>query len=174
MTAAIRFLLLAPLLVLTLACGSSSTETASTEANISSQLRNNTVVKIVDGDTYDVILDGIQTRIRMEGIDTPERGMDYYKVAKEYLGKLCLNQYVRVVGAKKDRYGRLLAKSYLKDGRELGEEMVRAGMAWHYTKYSSDPTLAKLERQARASGIGLWSLANPIPPWEFRNAKRKK
>jgi endonuclease YncB( thermonuclease family) len=174
MIAAIRFLLLAHFLVLAIGCGSSSNESGSNAANISSQLRNNTVVKIVDGDTYDVILDGTQTRIRMEGIDTPERGMDYYKVAKDYLGKLCVNQKVRVVGSEKDRYGRLLAKTYLSDGRELGVEMVRAGMAWHYKKYSSDPTLAKLERQARAAHIGLWSLANPTPPWEFRHAKRKE
>ena len=51
------------------------------------------VIKIVDGDTYDILLDNLTTkRIRMEGIDAPERGMPFYKVAKDYLGTLCFGQ----------------------------------------------------------------------------------
>lgn len=170
---AISILSLATFIFFNISCTSSSSEKEAMEANFTSQLPNNTVVKIVDGDTYDIILNGIQTRIRMQGIDTPERGMDYYKVAKEYLGKLCLNKKVRVVGTEKDRYGRLLAKSYLPDGREIGEEMIRAGMAWHFTKYSKDPKLARLEREARAARIGLWSIPNPTAPWDFRKKKKK-
>jgi micrococcal nuclease len=164
---------IATFILFNISCTSSSSDKEAIKANLTSQLPNNTVVKIVDGDTYDIILNGIQTRIRMQGIDTPERGMDYYKVAKEYLGKLCLHQKVSVVGTEKDRYGRLLAKSYLPDGREIGEEMIRAGMAWHFTKYSNDPTLARLEREARAARIGLWSIPNPIAPWDFRKKKKK-
>lgn len=82
------------------------------------------IVKIVDGDTYDILLDGIQTRIRMDGIDAPERGMAFYKKSKEYLGQLCIGKHIRLEGEKKDRYGRLIAKSYLPDGRELGEPVV--------------------------------------------------
>ena len=170
---AISILSIATFVLLNISCTSSSSNKEAVEANLTNQLPNNTVVKIVDGDTYDIILNGIQTRIRMQGIDTPERGMDYYKVAKEYLGKLCLNKKVRVVGTEKDRYGRLLAKSYLPDGLEIGEEMIRAGMAWHFTKYSNDPTLARLEREARAARIGLWSIPNPIAPWDFRKKKKK-
>jgi micrococcal nuclease len=133
-----------------------------------------TVVKIIDGDTYDVLIDGVQTRIRMEGIDAPERGMDFYKKSKEYLGELCIGQQVKVVGDEKDRYGRLIAKTYLEDGREVGEEMVKAGMAWHFKKYSSDKTLNDLEILAREQRVGLWSMPEPIPPWEHRKQKRKK
>jgi micrococcal nuclease len=164
---------IATFFLLNISCTSTTSDKEAMEANLTTQLPNNTVVKIVDGDTYDIILNGIQTRIRMQGIDTPERGMDYYKVAKEYLGKLCLHQKVRVVGTEKDRYGRLLAKSYLPDGREIGEEMIRAGMAWHFTKYSNDPKLARLEREARVARIGLWSIPNPIAPWDFRKKKKK-
>ena len=130
------------------------------------------VTHIVDGDTYDVLLDGEQVRIRMEGIDAPERGQDYYKKSKEYLGELCMWQEVRVEGTKKDRWGRLIAKTYNQSNQELGELMIMAGMAWHFKEYSDDITLSKLETEAREAGLGLWSIDNPTPPWEKRK-KRK-
>lgn len=129
------------------------------------------VTHIVDGDTYDIMLSGQKTRIRMEGIDAPERGMDYYKQAKNYLGELCANKEIRVEVTDTDKYGRSIAKSYLPDGRELGQEMVKAGMAWHYKKYSKDEVLAQLEQEARNAGIGLWSIGNPEAPWEHRKRK---
>jgi endonuclease YncB( thermonuclease family) len=125
----------------------------------------------VDGDTYDIMLDGQKTRIRMDGIDAPERGMDYYKQAKNYLGELCENNEIRVEITDTDRYGRSIAKSYLPDGRELGHEMVKAGMAWHYKKYSNDATLDQLEQEARNAAIGLWSLSNPEAPWDHRKKR---
>ena len=54
------------------------------------------------------------------------------------------------------------------DDRDVSLELVKAGLAWHYKKYSSDPELAAAEQQARAEGVGVWSLADPIPPWEQR------
>ena len=158
-----------------LACGCNSPEGGNelAELNLVKQSREGLVVKIVDGDTYDVIRNGIQTRVRMDGIDAPERGMDYYKVSKDYLGSLCMNKKIRLQVSKKDRYGRLIAKTYLPDGREAGQELVKAGMAWHFKKYSSDATLARLEREARAARRGLWSAGNPIAPWDFRKQKRK-
>ena len=129
------------------------------------------VVHIVDGDTYDVMLSGQKTRVRMDGIDAPERGMDYYKQAKNYLGELCENKEIRVEETDTDKYGRSIAKSYLPDGRELGQEMVRAGMAWHYKKYSDDAKLSQLEQEAKSAGIGLWSISNPEAPWERRKKK---
>jgi micrococcal nuclease len=129
------------------------------------------VTHIVDGDTYDIMLSGQKTRIRMDGIDAPERGMDYYKQAKNYLGELCKNNEIRVEITDTDRYGRSIAKSYLPDGRELGQEMVKAGMAWHYKKYSDDATLSQLEQEAKNSGIGLWSISNPEAPWEHRKRR---
>jgi endonuclease YncB( thermonuclease family) len=152
-------------------CSSDNNNGASARVDFSGQSREGYVVKIVDGDTYDVIRNGVQTRVRMDGIDAPERGMDYYKVSKDYLGSLCMNKKIRLQISKKDRYGRLIAKTYLPDGREAGQEMVRAGMAWHFKKYSSDATLARLEREARSARRGLWSVSNPTPPWEYRKRK---
>lgn len=132
------------------------------------------VVKVIDGDTYDLLVNGEQIRVRMEGIDAPERGMDYYRVAKNYLGALCDGQQVRLVIKEKDQYGRFIAKGYLPDGRELCEEMVKAGLAWHFKKYSDDPVLADAESAARAAGIGIWSLSDPLAPWEYRANRRRK
>ena len=146
--------------------------------DVSSQHESNNlsgnVVKIIDGDTYDIIVDGKQTRIRMFGIDAPERGMDYYKVSKQYLGELCMNQGIHLEIVNTDRYGRIVAKSFLADGRELGAEMIRAGMAWHFKRYSDDEVLATLETTARENQVGLWSISNPIPPWDYRARKKSK
>ena len=132
------------------------------------------VVKIIDGDTYDLILNGEQTRVRMYGIDAPERGMDYYRVAKDYLGELCNDQIIRLEVMNTDRYGRIVAKSFLSDGRELGAEMIKAGLAWHYKQYSDDESLALLENDAQENKVGLWKATNPTPPWKYRKRKKEK
>lgn len=137
----------------------------------SETIQSGLVTHIVDGDTYDILLSGQKTRIRMDGIDAPERGMDFYKQAKNYLGGLCENKEIRVEVTDTDKYGRSIAKSYLPDGRELGLEMVKAGMAWHYKKYSNDATLSQLEQEAKNAGIGLWSINNPEAPWEHRKRR---
>ena len=67
-----------------------------------------------------------------------------------------------------DRYGRFVADVLLPDGKSLNRELVRAGLAWHYVRYSNDVTLARLESDARASRRGLWADTRPVPPWEFR------
>jgi endonuclease YncB( thermonuclease family) len=132
------------------------------------------VVKIVDGDTYDLLLPDGTLRIRMEGIDAPEKGMAYYHAAKNYLGALCSGKVIRAEYQKTDRYGRCLAKSYLPDGTELSASMLAAGMAWHYKKYNQEAYLDRLERQARKARKGLWAESNPIAPWDYRKARRKK
>jgi endonuclease YncB( thermonuclease family) len=127
------------------------------------------VVKIIDGDTYDLLLKNDSTiRIRMNGIDAPERGMPYSKKATKYLGELCQKQCITIKKTSTDRYNRTLAFSYLKDGRELGKELLKAGLAWHYKEYNSDPELAALEDEARKARRGLWHDENPMAPWEYR------
>ena len=78
------------------------------------------VVSVIDGDTYDLLLKGNKKiRIRMEGIDAPEKGMPFYKVSKDYLGSLCENQKVTLEITGEDGYNRFLGFSYLDDGSEL-------------------------------------------------------
>jgi len=54
---------------------------------------------------------------------------------------------------------------------DVSLELVKAGLAWHYNRYSSDRELEAAERQAEAKGVGIWSLADPIPPWELKQGE---
>lgn len=132
------------------------------------------VIAILDGDTYEILLPENKTiRIRMEGIDAPEKGMPYYRVSKNYLGTLCFKKEVRIEIMGTDLHDRILAYSYLEDGTELSQEMIKAGLAWHFKKYSSDSTLSNLEIEAKNARKGLWSDNNPMPPWTNRQLHRK-
>jgi micrococcal nuclease len=132
------------------------------------------IISIIDGDTYELLDNDNKTiRIRMEGIDAPEKGMPFCNVAKKYLSSLCFGKKIILDGNKKDRNGRIIAYSYLGDSTELSHEMVKAGLAWHFKKYSSDSSLANLEIEARNLGLGLWKDKNPIPPWEIRKLHRE-
>ena len=127
------------------------------------------VVKIVDGDTYDILSANNNVfRIRMNGIDAPEKGQAYGQKAKEYLGKLCMQQTIRIQWYSKDRNGRYIADGYLKDGHSLSLEMIKAGYAWHFKKYSKDSVLDKAEIKARDQKLGLWADVNPEAPWDKR------
>ncbi len=159
------------LLVIDVSCSSRDINTESEQEEVTVTGR---VVKILDGDTYDILLAGNKNvRIRMEGIDAPERGMPFYRVSKNYLADLCMNEVVEIKITGKDAYDRLLAYTFLSDGRELGHEMVKAGLAWHFKKYNSDSTLAELEIEARNAKRGLWIDKNPVPPWDNRSYRRK-
>ncbi len=142
--------------------------------NSQPQVLSGTVVHVLDGDTYDILtLDKDKIRIRMEGIDTPEKGMPYYRTSKRYLSSLCMHQVVKLEVTGTDRYGRTLAYAYLEDGRELSREMLKAGLAWHYKKYNSSRELSNLELDARKQGIKIWSDPNPMPPWVNKSLHRK-
>lgn len=131
------------------------------------------VYEVIDGDTYDIITKQQQKyRVRMEGIDAPERGMRFYKESKNFLSALALGKQVRVRWSKSDRSKRLIAFSFLADGRELSHEMIKAGWAWHFTKYNKDSDLAALQRTARLRRLGLWADPNPVPPWDYRKSRR--
>lgn len=132
------------------------------------------VISIIDGDTYDILLSGNRTiRIRMEGIDAPEKGMPFYKVSKKFLSDLCYNKIVTINITGKDDYNRFLATTYLNRSTELGQEMIEAGLAWHFKKYNSDTILSRLEIEARNQRRGLWIDDRPMTPWENRSLHRQ-
>ncbi len=134
------------------------------------------VISVIDGDTYDLLADGNRTtyRVRMQGIDAPEREMPFYRASRSYLSQLCFGKLVTLQVTGIDRGGRILGYTYLDDGRELCQEMVRAGYAWHFKRYSSDKTLSGLEKEARLARRGLWADPDPQPPWEYRKAKYRE
>lgn len=129
------------------------------------------VVSVADGDTFTVLWNQNQIRVRLEGIDCPEKGQPFGNNARQAVSGLVFGKIVKVEEQSKDRYKRSIARVYTPDGRLVNAEMLRMGMAWHYKKYSSDANYARLEQQARRAGVGLWSDANPIEPWVWRSKK---
>lgn len=127
------------------------------------------VVSVADGDTITIIenLDNGRFKIRLYGIDAPEKKQDFGQKAKQHLSSLIFNKEVKIKFTEIDRYGRIVGKVYLND-IEINIEMLKAGMAWHYSRYDQTSTYITAEKQARKNGIGLWSMKNPIPPWNFR------
>jgi micrococcal nuclease len=131
------------------------------------------VVGITDGDTIKVIKDGIQVKVRLAAIDTPEKGQPYGQAAKKFTADLVAGKIVKVWPTDTDRYGRTIAFVFV-DGVDLNKELLKAGLAWHYKQYSRDPELAKLEFEARVKKVGLWKEPDQIAPWEWRKMKRNK
>ena len=131
-------------------------------------------VGVSDGDTITVLDGRTRVKVRLNGIDCPERGQPFGARAKQLTAELAFGKTVTVRPYGKDRYGRVLGDVVLPDGRVLNEALVAAGMAWHYTRYSKDATLARLERRAREAGLGIWSEGRAVAPWEFREAQGGK
>lgn len=126
-------------------------------------------VGVTDGDTIRVLHAGREERVRLFGIDCPERGQAYHSATREFTSELALGRTLRVQWRGRDRYGRVLGWVELPDGRILNVEIVRAGMGWWYRRYAPDSReLASAEREARSARRGLWKDRSPTPPWEFK------
>ena len=132
------------------------------------------VVQVKDGDSMVVRVGDENVGVRTFGVDCPERGMPFSARAKSFTSGLVGNRDVTVVVHDVDRYGRIVGDVKLADGRSLGRELLREGLAWYYRRYANDPDFEKLESDARAAKRGLWSDPNPIPPWKFRADRRQQ
>jgi endonuclease YncB( thermonuclease family) len=136
------------------------------------------VVGIQDGDTV-TVLDAAkqQHRIRIAGIDAPEKAQAFGAAAKENLARLAFGQRADVRCNKRDRYGREVCSVYV-GARDLGLEQVRSGHAWWYREYAREqaPDDRKVyetaESEARDARRGLWHDASPTPPWDWRRHVR--
>lgn len=130
------------------------------------------VVAIADGDTFTLLKEGnMQVKIRLHGIDAPEKAQDFGKRAKQELSGLIFGKHVRVVDMGRDRYGRTIGMVFV-DELNINEEMLKRGMAWHYLKYDKAERWDELERAARAARVGLWSQPGAMAPWEWRSMRR--
>lgn len=132
------------------------------------------VVAVFDGDTLEMLVDGAPRRIRIAGIDTPERGQPWADRARRALSDRTFGKRVQVNEVAVDRYGRTVGEVYADDVC-VGCELVRAGHAWVYRDFTDDPVLFELEAEARAARRGLWSLpeSQRTPPWEWRQQRRR-
>lgn len=129
------------------------------------------VVKIADGDTLTILVDGQQEKIRLSDIDTPERKQPFGTRAKQALAGMTFGKTFSVETNARDRYGRIIGRINV-DGLDVNAELVRLGYAWVYRRYSNDAQLLYLEKIARTERLGLWADSNPIPPWEWRRGRR--
>ena len=148
------------------------------------------VVRIVDGDTLVVLdADKIQHRVRLTGIDTPERGQPFGNRAKQNLARLAGGQGARIDWYKKDRWNRLIGTVWIQSPDtscqeeecpktlDAGMSQITQGLAWHFKRYAHEQPEEQREQysfaeyEARAKRVGLWSDPHPIPPWEWRKRK---
>lgn len=127
---------------------------------------------MTDGDTVTLLTqDNQQIKIRLEGIDAPERKQDYGTKATLYVRRLCEGKAVTVIKTGTDRYKRTLGILYV-DNLNVNEYLVRQGLAWHYKQFNTSHRLDSLEKLARKEKLNIWSLPNPVPPWEYRKNKK--
>ena len=132
------------------------------------------VVSIADGDTLTVSdAASVQHKVRLQGIDAPERGQPFGTVARERLAALVMGKTVTVHNDGRDKWGRTLGRIEI-EGQDVNRQMVADGMAWHYVKFNNDARLAAAERAARAAKRGLWGDAKPVPPWEWRATEKER
>lgn len=136
------------------------------------------VVGVSDGDTITVLVDNHdRLKVRLAGIDAPEKSQPFGSVSKKSLSDQVFGKTVNIEANKKDRYGRFLGR-VISNGTDVCLEQIRAGMAWHYKRYSNEQSeslrreYADAESQARQLKIGLWSEPTPVAPWEFRHQGR--
>lgn len=137
---------------------------------------NGKVIGVIDGDTINILYgSNEQKRIRLFGIDCPEKNQDFGNNAKQCTSDLIFGKEVRIIVEDIDKYGRLVGLIYLNNNC-INEEIINQGFAWVYRYYCNKTICVdwiKLEELAQKNKKGLWSHENPIPPWEFRHGKTK-
>jgi endonuclease YncB( thermonuclease family) len=135
------------------------------------------VVRIIDGDTLVLLVEEgaekRQEKIRLAGIDCPERGQDFGERARQALAGYAFDREVVIDWGKRDRWDRVIGK-VLVDGTDANLALVRDGLCWWYRKYAHEQSAVdqalyeSAEDRARAERRGLWVDPNPVPPWEWR------
>jgi endonuclease YncB( thermonuclease family) len=138
------------------------------------------VVGVSDGDTITVLDRAkVQHKIRLAGIDAPEKGQAFGNRSKENLSRLAFDRQVEAHCHKKDRYGREVCK-VMRGSTEVNLEQIGAGFTWWYREYAKEQTpqerdeYVREEEGAKAARRGLWKDAKHVPAWERRKEKGSK
>lgn len=144
------------------------------------------VVSVADGDTITVVdSNQLQHRIRLAGIDAPEKGQPFSERSRQALSELVHGREVTIQWSKRDGYGRFVAKVLVMPAGacpppcaarfDVNLSQVDAGLAWHYKEFEMEQTpsdraaYGTAEKLAREQRIGIWSQADPVPPWDMRH-----
>lgn len=136
------------------------------------------VIRVTDGDSI-TVLDNEKTqhKIRLAGIDTPERKQPYGKAARQYLAKQIFKKQVCIGWYKRDKYQRLVGVVRIND-EDINLKLLSAGLGWHYKQYQNEQSksdrirYSKAQKKAESAGAGLWRDRSPIPPWLWRRGER--
>lgn len=131
------------------------------------------VVRIIDGDTFELLVKKEPYKIRMSAVDAPEKGQAHYQQSRQALANLIFGKMVTVELTGKDRYGRWLGDVYSSNNEYINGWLIADGMVWHYEKFSKSAPLAASEANARRQKLGLWAQDDPIAPWLFRANTRQ-
>jgi endonuclease YncB( thermonuclease family) len=137
-----------------------------------------TVIRVYDGDTLNVDVQGETVRIRLYGIDAPESGQDGNVAATRFLRRLVLEHPVEIEVMETDRLNQAYAV-VIREGKEssVNAAMVANGYAWvnpDGCRTDECPNWKEIESQARSLKLGIWSDYDVVPPWEFRKRQRKE
>ncbi len=137
------------------------------------------VVRVADGDTFNLLVDGKQLRIRMASIDAPEitkdsdrPGQAQSQASKNALAALIAGKTLTLTCHERDRYDRNVCDVPLSDGTTANQKQVESGMAWanmeKHGKFMRDPKIPELEQQAKRAGVGIWQQGGAVSPWVWR------
>jgi endonuclease YncB( thermonuclease family) len=139
-----------------------------------SKMLQGKVVSVADGDTITVLdAEKIQYKIRLQGIDAPEKAQAFGAKSKQALHEMVHGKTVQVSYEKSDKYGRIVGKVLL-GGQDICHQQIKAGLAWHYKKYQDEQprddrdAYHASEMAAKSQKLGLWSDLQPVAPWDFR------
>ena len=135
-----------------------------------------TVIRVVDGDTYQMLKGKRIFTVRLLNVDAPETKQSFGEAAKDSVSKLILGKIVSYDSTGKDLYGRVLADIWI-DNKRLDSTLIRNGWAWHYQTYSNDSLLKSMMVFAINEKTGLWKcgIAGVCPPsfWRSYNLKNR-
>ena len=144
------------------------------------------VINVADGDTITILtLENQQHRIRISGIDAPEKAQPFGTRSKQNMERMTKGKEALADCPKTDRYGRKVCKVWVQPedcptcGKTLdvGLAQISAGLAWWYRAYAKEQSeedqgrYESEENEARLRKRGLWAHPEPVPPWEWRRKK---
>jgi len=136
------------------------------------------IERVSDGDTLTVAkADGTRMKVRLSGIDAPERNQPYGGEARLTLERLLAGREITLDCMKTDRYGRSICRVFA-DGTDASLEMLKSGAAWWYRSYAHEQppaerrAYADAEQNARKGAAGLWQTSSPVAPWHWRKTAR--
>lgn len=131
------------------------------------------VIKVYDGDTITILVDGKKEKIRFFGIDAPEIKQNYGIESRDFVRSKVMDKKVKVKVTDTDRYGRKIGKIYYGNNRYLNLESVKTGNAWWYKYYAKkEYDLKSGQEKAKKYRRGLWKEKNPVNPYEWRKSKK--